>query len=333
MHEPKILFLIQHPDLPSSRVRVLDLVPTLREQRLDITVETYPSGLRNKIHCFRKLRNWDAVVLQKKLSSPIESLFLRLCSRRLLYDFDDAVYRHHETAGKRNHFSRALKFKTIARLAHQIIAGNETLAQAVRPYNRHVSIIPSAVPIAGIPQHDYSSTAQSCVIGWVGGAINLSQLQLLQPVLANLHQRHDLEFRVLCSESIDMHPVPTTFIPWDLATQAKEIAQFDIGVMPLPEGEHANGKCGFKALQYMAAAVPPVVSDTPVNRQIIAHEREGFVANNWQAFEQYLETLITQPALRRQLGHAARKKVETSYSLPVVGQKLADILLHPPEEK
>ena len=328
MPKTKILFLIQHPDLPSSRVRVLDLLPVLCKENLETTVEIYPVGFRNKIKCFRKLRNWDAVVIQKKLPSPLESLLLRLASKRLLYDFDDAVYRHHETSGKRNHAARAIKCKAITACAHEVIAGNETLARAVRPHGRNIHIIPSAVAVENIPQHDYAITNPSCVIGWVGGPINLSHLQLLQPILARLHKKYDITLSVLCSEPIDMHPVPTHFVPWTLATQAAEIARFDIGVMPLPEGDHANGKCGYKALQYMASSVPPIVTATPTNKKIITHETEGLVPTNWQEFEKHLETLILNPQLRRQMGLAARRKVETHYSLKVIGHQLAQIL-HP----
>ena len=326
MRKPSVLFLIQHPDLPSSRVRVLNLLPTLAAHGLEVEVQSYPSGLVNKARQFRHLRQWDAVVVQKKLPSPGESLLLRIASKRLLYDMDDAVYLHHESAGSRNHFSRWIKCNTIASMSHLIIAGNQTLADAVRRYNQNICIVPSAVPTSDMPQHDYTSRAKSCTIGWVGGAINLPHLALLRPVLNRLHQKHDITLHIISSESIDMGSVPTTFIPWSLETQAAHIARFDIGVMPLPPSAHAAGKCGYKALQYMAASVPPVVTDTLCNRQIIAHHTDGFVADTWETFEQYLETLITQPELRRKMGIAARQKVESNYSLEVVGQQLAQIL-------
>ncbi len=329
MPNPAIRFLIQHPELPSSRVRVLDLISILREHNLDISVETYPVGLPNKIRCFRALRQYDAVVVQKKLPSPGESFLLRKACKQLVYDFDDAVYLHHENQQTRNHFSRRIKFRCITAQAHLVIAGNATLAEAARPQNHNVAILPSAVPVTNIPQRDHATPNPRCVIGWVGGAINLCHLQRLQPILARLHRKHDFELRILCSEPIDMDPVPITFVPWSLAQQHAEIARFDIGVMPLPTGEHANAKCGYKALQYMAAAVPPIVTDTPTNRNIVAHQTEGFVASTDPAFEQYLETLITNPQLRRKMGQAARQKAKTHYSREVIAQQLAQLVSAP----
>ncbi len=328
MRKPNVLFLIQHPDLPSSRVRVLDLLPALEANGIQPQVEPYPSGMARKARLVRSLSTWDAVVVQKKLPSPAESRLLRMASKRLVYDLDDAVYQHHESVQGRSNFSRQRKFEAIARQAHLVLAGNQTLADAVRPYNDNIAIIPSAVPVLHIPQHDHTQPHTRCIIGWVGGCINLTQLALLRPVLADLHARHKIELRILSSEPIDMSPTPTTFIPWSLEKQTQEIAHFDIGVMPLPPSAHASAKCGYKALQYMAACVPPVVSDTPCNRKIVDHAHEGFVAESWRTFAQHLETLIQNPALRHQFGHAARRKVVAHYSIETVGQQVAAALHH-----
>ena len=95
--------------------------------------------------------------------------------------------------------------------------------------------------------------------------------------------------------------------------------------MPLPLNRHSEGKCGYKALQYMAAAVPPVVSDVGVNSDIVVHGKEGFVAKTDEEFYEALRRLIEDRSLRREMGTRARQKAESLYSIEVVGKQLADV--------
>ena len=135
-----------------------------------------------------------------------------------------------------------------------------------------------------------------------------------------------MRLRILSNETIDIPSVDVKFIPWGLDIQEREIALFDIGVMPLPLNRHSEGKCGYKALQYMAAAVPPVVSDVGVNSDIVAHGKEGFVAKTDEEFYEALMRLIEDRSLRQEMGIKARQKVESLYSIEVVGKQLADVL-------
>jgi glycosyltransferase involved in cell wall biosynthesis len=319
----RVLFLIRAHEVASSRVRVLNLLPELHARGLQTRVVEHPNSWRERLGLLPECRRADVVVIQKTLMSPLFLRLLRLASRRLVYDFDDAVYHSSKNTPSR---SRMRKFATTVRQVELVIAGNDELAKQARQFNRNIVVLPSAVETRGVPTRDSSCNGDRTIIGWVGGRYTLPHLLQAAPVLARLAARYPIELRILSSEDIDMPGVNTRFIPWQLETQNAEIAQFDIGIMPLPDTPHTRGKCGYKALQYMAAAVVPVVSNVGTNAQVFKNGEEGLAINNDEEMLQALATLIEDPELRRTMGLHARCRVEQDYAVEVIGSRLAGII-------
>jgi glycosyltransferase involved in cell wall biosynthesis len=85
--------------------------------------------------------------------------------------------------------------------------------------------------------------------------------------------------------------------------------------MPLPDDEWSKGKCGFKALQYMALEIPAVVSPVGVNTEIIQHEINGFHCSSEKEWISTLEKLIIDGALRKKIGKEGRQTVIDHYSV------------------
>ena len=85
--------------------------------------------------------------------------------------------------------------------------------------------------------------------------------------------------------------------------------------MPLPDDEWTKGKCGFKALQYMALSIPAVVSPVGVNSDIIQHGINGFIANTNKEWIEVLSLLIEDGNLRRRIGAEGNKTVRANYSV------------------
>jgi glycosyltransferase involved in cell wall biosynthesis len=177
-----------------------------------------------------------------------------------------------------------------------------------------------------VPVKDYSAVNEDAIIGWVGGKGNLHHLKMLSPVFKELSACHRIQVNILCDASLDIPSVRVKHVPWSLETQEREIALFDIGVMPLPDNMWTRGKCGYKALQYMAAAVPPVVSDVGSNREMMEQDREGFLVPSIDGFYDALKLLLNDKNTREEIGLNARNKAEKSFSVHVTGKMLADIL-------
>lgn len=115
-------------------------------------------------------------------------------------------------------------------------------------------------------------------------------------------------------------------LPWTEESEAALIGRCHAGIMPLPDTEWANGKSGYKLIQYMAMARPAVASDIGANNRIVLHGETGFLAQNAQDWVDHLRALRDEPELGIRLGKAARRRVELHYSLKVTAPILVETI-------
>ena len=113
---------------------------------------------------------------------------------------------------------------------------------------------------------------------------------------------------------------------WSAATEVEDLKRFDIGVMPLPDDEWSRGKCGLKGLQYMALAIPTVMSPVGVNSKIITDGKNGLLASSEDEWVDKLAQLVDSEDLRRRLGQAGRETVEEGYSVESQKQRYLQYL-------
>ena len=96
--------------------------------------------------------------------------------------------------------------------------------------------------------------------------------------------------------------------------------------MPLEDNEWERGKCGLKALQYMASGLPVVASPVGVNKEIIQDGINGYLAETSQEWEDKLKLLLEGEERRREIGLKGRETVENHYSLKVNAPRLIKVL-------
>jgi len=324
--KPKVLFLYKKSKLPSSRIRVLNLLPELLKHEIDASALPWPRSPVKKIGLLFRLSNYDIIVLQKKLLPLVDFMLLRKFAKRLVFDFDDAIFILNDRA--KDSFSRVRlsRFARTAKSVDMVIAGNPILADEAIRYTKRVTTLPSAVETAGIPIKKWDNEAKNHVIGWVGIGKNLHHLSMIGEVLRRLATEYPIELRVVSNQCLHIKGVKVTNIPWTLAGQAAEIADFDIGVMPLPKNRWTEGKCSYKMLQYMAAGVPVVASNWGYNRHVIKDGETGLLADDNDEFYSKIRMLIESPSLAKQVGLAGRALIDLEFSVEVVGAKLGMLL-------
>ena len=116
-----------------------------------LDVRPLPQSLLGRFSLGRDLTPYDAVILQRKLLPRWAIGLLRRRVRRLLFDFDDAVWLRDSYSAKGfDDPKRAARFRATVRACDLVIAGNEYLAAEARKFTPadRVRVIPTCVDVA-----------------------------------------------------------------------------------------------------------------------------------------------------------------------------------------
>jgi len=139
--------------------------------------------------------------------------------------------------------------------------------------------------------------------------------------------RHPFTLKVSgAGRPVNFPGVDVQVVPWSMADEVSLFNTCDIGVYPLADDEWSKGKCGFKAIEFMACGVPVVAAAVGVNREIIEDGVNGFLASTEDEWVDKLGRLLTSRELRQRFGEAGRRTIETRYSLQIHAPTLAATL-------
>ena len=276
-------------------------------------------GIVRRILLLRKLRQYDWILIHREAAPVgppvIEWVLAKVMKKRIIYDFDDAIWLPNYSKQNRliHRIKAYWKVKYLIRWANKVVVGNAFLANYAKPFNANITIIPTTIDENyHIPT---SSFSREVIIGWTGTHTTVDYLKKIVPDLECLAQRHTFKFLVISNEPPDFFIPNLVFKQWNEFSEIEDLSQISIGVMPLTNDEWAKGKCGFKALQYMALGIPTVASNVGVNEELIKHGEQGFLMEEGTSWLGSLESLIQDEALRVQMGEKGKIRVKEAYSV------------------
>lgn len=342
----KILFICPYPVglAPSQRFRFEQYASRMKNESITPVIKPfftekgyyalYQNGhLLSKIHCivhsyFKRfalllqVHSFDFVFIHREATPVgppvIEWIIAKILRKKIIFDFDDAIW----TTDKTNEhaFSKWIRWRskvgTICRWSYKVSCGNDYLADFARHHNENVVVIPTTIASFGPVTREATDPSGRVVIGWTGSHSTLKYLHALLPVLTSLQEKYpSAGFLVIADKDPNLSVTNMRFLKWKKASEIEDLESIDIGVMPLPDDEWARGKCGFKALQYMALSIPAVVSPVGINKKIVTHGVEGFLCSTPDEWFSALEYLILNRNERMAMGRKGRQKVMDYYSM------------------
>lgn len=350
----RVLALVPYPlgIAPAQRYRIEQWAPHLKARGIEVTFEPYASEATRAVlfqsgHVARKAalvirdalaqvtrvlspRSHDVVLVCREASLIGPAWYERFASwqRPLVFDFDDAVWLPQEGSVNQNwSFLRTHgKSASLCRIATNVVAGNAYLAEYGRRYSERVQIVPSTVDLAVYGAPRTHSNASTPVIGWIGSHSTVEYLQARLPALAAASRRRRFRLLVVGASIASVPDLDVECRPWRAATEANDLREMDLGLMPLPDNEWSRGKCAMKAIQYLAMGIPVIASPVGAALDVVVPGETGLLAASDEEWTDRVLRLLENAEERNRAGRVGRMLVEKTYAAEVQAQRFGDVL-------
>lgn len=336
----RVLFLTRYGYMgASSRQRVYQFLDYLESEGFQYRVIPLLdlSLLEKKVWYFlRVLKSavWaDVIWLQKVCFKPHWMNVLATVNPRLVFDYDDAMFAAPDAGVSRGTVEQyeAEREKVLAhtlRISKQVIAGNAYLQEHALQYNPNVIVIPTSVDLSRYSMKEHRQKKDS-VIGWIGSPATVVYVESIKHVFEEIgHQYPDrVTLEIVGAELLwQVKGLQIVCKPWQLDSEIEDLLIFDVGIMPLIDSKRARGKCAFKAIQYMAAGIPPVCSPIGASLELVENGITGYLANSTDEWVKKLLMLLRDASHRREIGWQGRQLVEQRYSKQVIAPQIASVI-------
>ena len=271
----------------------------------------------------------DAVILQRRLLPPWLLWLVRRQARKLVFDFDDALYRRDSFSRRGERSARRMRrFRATVAASDAVMAGNRFLAEQASRFTSpdRVHIVPTCVEPSLYPISSQDGGAGLKLV-WIGSRIMMRSLEAASPLLGTLGRAlPGARLKVICDAFPTVDGIDIEAVPWSSGSEAKELASSHIGISHLPDDEWSLGKCGLKVIQYMAAGLPVVANPVGVHAEMVVHGVTGYLARTDEEWKEAVRKLAGSRELRRRMGLAGRRFVEERWSRETAGAGWNSIL-------
>ena len=277
-----------------------------------------------------RANEYDIIFIQREAFMTGTVFFEKQFARskaKVIFDFDDSIWMQNVSdANKRFSFLKdATKTSKIIALSDMIFAGNQYLSDYAKPFNNNIRIVPTTIDTVEYERMVLPKEEKIC-IGWSGSITTIQHFKFAVPALIKIKKKYGerIKIKVIGDANYKNDELDVVSMNWNKQDELKELSSFDIGIMPLPDDEWAKGKCGLKGLQYMALAIPTIMSPVGVNSEIIQSGVNGFLATTDDDFVNAISKLVDDEILRKQVCAAGRKTVVEKFSVLAWEKKYLD---------
>ncbi len=318
----KVLLLSNNPARASFKQRFAVYFDILKQNGIDVTVTQNKSGFFRKKKIFKAALNYDCVILHKKGLNPIDAFLLRKYSKKIIYNYDDAVM-FKDSNPEKYSASHYLPFKRSVKACDIVLTGSQYLADFARELGAKVKVLPLGLETDKYYIPNIKKDDGNIRLVWIGSETTLRYLEQIKNVLESLGKKYDnLKLRIIGDTFFDLENMEVEKCKWQMDKRSQYLCECDIGLAPLPNDRFSNGKCSFKVLEYGAAKLPVVASPVGTNSSHLIDTKTGFLAETLEQWGDSLTKLIEDETMRNEMGEAGYN-VAQEHSIEKIGTKLA----------
>ncbi len=278
-------------------------------------------GLARRMKVMMSARRFDLTYVHIELFPKTPYGFERLFfpeGTPYVLDFDDAWF--HSYDSHPNRVWRAVlqgKFESLIAGASGVVVGSRYLEDYACRFHDNVLLVPTSVDMQAFPKDPSTKSDDVFTVGWIGSPATTPHLSDVAQTITDFCRRVGGRLVVIGAGDTLFEDDTIVRKPWSELEEVSDIAEFDVGIMPLPDTPFARGKCAFKLVQYMACRKPVIASPVGENVHVVNDSACGLLATTHAEWRRALEVLHGNPSLRAEMGRRGREAVEERYSLQV----------------
>jgi len=327
----------------STRTRVFQYLPHLEKVGivLNIVILTKGSDSKNifvikliklyRLLCFIiQSFSYKIIFVQKVLLHPIIIKYLTILNKKIIFDFDDAIYTtpdyNLDIISKKLLTKSETYFKNIILNSDLVVLENENTKNYVTSMCDNILLITGPIDTDRYIPVKEKENISFTTIGWIGSPSTTPFLEDIANVFSLLTAKYPkLLIKLIGADTNILSFKEEKWlksVKWNLDTEIKELNDFDIGIMPLPNDEWSQGKGGYKILQYMALGIPSIASPIGINSTLIEDGKNGYLVQTSEEWVNKLSLLIENQELRKLIGIKGREMAVQQYSFYTSSERL-----------
>jgi len=326
------LYLNGDRNTPSCRLRWFNYLDFFNEKNLDVTVLSKGS-LLHRLRQYRRIEKGSTVVIQKRLVTCVEMLYLKTRKSRLIFDIDDSIWLTHPIRGMqpKTYVKQFIKMHIRLRLLSfydHIICANSFLKENLSSFNSSISVIPTSPSDSEVPVEEKKDGIFRIV--WTGTKANFFYLDLIADQLCRfLNEAENSELCVI-SDGIfkldDLNKLDKIRnVKWAPDSESYWIQQSSLGIMPLKTDRWSAGKSAFKLLKCMKLGIPVIGTNFGYQMDLVRNRENGFLVDNSDWYN-VLKEIYSDSNSLSQIAEEGRKTYEKDYYPGLIGDKYLRVL-------